>query len=288
MGRKCFDKNIEKYIEVDVVFSVAGRLRMRVVEEPKNPLNILNKLKEKTKINKGMYTGPTKTFVLEYDKDITDLNELILTFCGLYSRDIDMSEIKLNYKLSNKHAMGYSSLVSLAFIIIDLGMNFMGLGLGPNFNGDAPGLGIRSGKGSELGVPILGNMNTYRNFVRWGALVTTTGAIFEHGYKELNERGAFDPEVMSIMYLLRSMNRSTSVSGESNAGLYSPAIAWLLTFGRHILTRQERSIIISTFEDENGEIKVVEEESKSFFFNQFIGSCFDVYQNVSFKKGFMR
>ena len=31
MGRKCFDKNIEKYIEVDVVFSVAGRLRMRVV-----------------------------------------------------------------------------------------------------------------------------------------------------------------------------------------------------------------------------------------------------------------
>ena len=288
MGRKCFDKNIEKYIEVDVVFSVAGRLRMRVVEEHNNTLNILNKLKEKTKINKDMYTGPTKTFVLEYDKDITDLNELILTFCGLYSRDIDMSEIKLNYKLSNKNAMGYSSLVSLAFIIIDLGMNFMGLGLGPNFNGDTSGLGIRSGKGSELGVPILGNMNTYRNFVRWGALVTTTGAIFEHGYKELNERGAFDPEVMSIMYLLRSMNRSTSVSGESNAGLYSPAIAWLLTFGRHILTRQERSIIISTFEDENGEIKVVEEESKSFFFNQFIGSCFDVYQNVSFKKGFMR
>ncbi|WP_426470260.1 hypothetical protein, partial [Salmonella enterica] len=78
----------EKNIEVDVVFSVSGRLRMRVVKEPNNPLEILNKLKEKTKINIGRYTGPTKTFVLEYDKDLTDLNELILTFCGLYSRDI--------------------------------------------------------------------------------------------------------------------------------------------------------------------------------------------------------
>ena len=261
---------------------------MRVVKEPNNPLEILNKLKEKTKINIGRYTGPTKTFVLEYDKDLTDLNELILTFCGLYSRDIKENQIKLNYKLSNKHAMGYSSLVSLAFIIIDLGMNFMGLGGGPNASDDAPGFGMRSGQGQGIGGRMFGNMNTYRNFVRWGALVTTTGAIFEHGYKELNEKGAFDPEVMSIMYLIRSMNRGTVVNDETNVGLYSPAIAWLLTFGRHILTRQERSIIIDIFEDENGEIKVVEEESKSFFFNKFISSCFDVYQNVNFRRGFMR
>nr|WP_308565360.1 hypothetical protein [uncultured Peptostreptococcus sp.] len=284
MAKYCPEKNIE----VDVVFSVSGRLRMRVVKEPNNPLEILNKLKEKTKINIGRYTGPTKTFVLEYDKDLTDLNELILTFCGLYSRDIKENQIKLNYKLSNKHAMGYSSLVSLAFIIIDLGMNFMGLGGGPNASDDALGFGMRSGQGQGIGGRMFGNMNTYRNFVRWGALVTTTGAIFEHGYKELNEKGAFDPEVMSIMYLIRSMNRGTVVNDETNVGLYSPAIAWLLTFGRHILTRQERSIIIDIFEDENGEIKVVEEESKSFFFNKFISSCFDVYQNVNFRRGFMR
>lgn len=284
MAKYCLEKNIE----VDVVFSVSGRLRMRVVKEPNNPLEILSKLKEKTKINIGRYTGPTKTFVLEYDKDLTDLNELILTFCGLYSRDVKENQIKLNYKLSNKHAMGYSSLVSLAFIIIDLGMNFMGLGGGPNASDDAPGFGMRSGQGQGIGGRMFGNMNTYRNFVRWGALVTTTGAIFEHGYKELNEKGAFDPEVMSIMYLIRSMNRGTVVNDETNVGLYSPAIAWLLTFGRHILTRQERSIIIDIFEDENGEIKVVEEESKSFFFNKFISSCFDVYQNVNFRRGFMR
>nr|WP_314276697.1 hypothetical protein [uncultured Peptostreptococcus sp.] len=271
-------------VEVDVVFSISGRLRMRVKREPINPLGILNKLKEKTKINKGRYTGPTKTFVLEYDKEITDLNELILTFCGLYSRDINNNKIKLNYKLSNKHAMGYSSLVSLAFIIIDLGMNLIGIGN----QGDTDEIaGLALNQPISVDSNFFGSLSTYRNFFRWGALVTTTGAIFEHGYKELNEKGAFDPEVMSIMYLITSMNKGTVMSA-TNVGMYSPAIAWLLTFGRHILTRQERSIIIDIYEDENGEIKVSEEESKSYFFNKFISSCFDAYQNVSFKKSFSR
>lgn len=39
MVKHCLEKNID----VDVVFSVSGRLRMRVVKEPKNPLDILNK-----------------------------------------------------------------------------------------------------------------------------------------------------------------------------------------------------------------------------------------------------
>ena len=274
----------EKNIDVDVVFSVSGRRRMRGVNEPKNPLDILNKLKEKTKIIRGSYTGPTRTFVLEYDKDITDLNQLILTFCGLYSRDIKENQIKLNYKISNKHAMGYSSLVSLAFIIIDLGMNFIGLGgQALNENGTVSTIGL--GKATGLASSVFGSLNTYRNFVRWGALVTTIGAIFEHGYKELNENGAFDPEVMSIMYLITSINEVTAVNGTTNMSLYSPAIAWLLTFGRHILTRQERSILIETYEDEDGEIKVAEEESKSYFYKKFISSCFDAYQNVNFRRG---
>ena len=146
-------------------------------------------------------------------------------------------------------------------------------------------MGQGAGKATGLASRVFGSLNTYRNFVRWGALVTTIGAIFEHGYKELNENGAFDPEVMSIMYLITSINEVTAVNGTTNMSLYSPAIAWLLTFGRHILTRQERSILIETYEDEDGEIKVAEEESKSYFYKKFISSCFDAYQNVNFRRG---
>ena len=241
-------------VEVDVVFSISGRLRLRVTNEPKNPLDMLNNLKSKTKLIKGSYCSVNRTFVLEYTPDEINLNKLILNFCGFYSADLGIKEIKLNYKLSKKHTMGYSSLISLTAILIDLGMNFTGIGA----------------------------VNTkYRSFVRWCAVGTTIGAIFEHGYKELNENGAFDPEVMSIMYLINSVNKAQNQ--EPGMVFYPAIIAWLLTFGRHILTRQNRSIIISTV-IANGEIKVIEEENKYFFFNQFVGSCFDVYQNVSVKK----
>lgn len=245
-----------KNCEVDVVFSISGRLRLRAAATPKDPAKLLNELQDATKITKGSYSSITNTFVFEYDKDITDLNKLILNFCGLYARDLGKKSVKVNYILSKKHTMGYSSIVSVAFILTDMGLNALGFG----------------------------NRNRYRNFIRWCSVGTTVGAIFEHGYRELNQNGAFDPEVMSIMYLFNAIHKGTAVEGTSSLRSdYSPAIAWLLTFGRHILTRKNRSINIAIVEN-NGEIKVIEEENKAFFFNQFIGSCFDVYQNVSVKR----
>lgn len=245
----------ENHIEIDVVSSISGRIRLRASKEPKDPLKLLNNLKEKTYLEKGRYCSVNRTFVLEYKPNAINLNNLILNFCGFYSEDLGIKEIKLNYKLLKRDTMGYSSLISLGAIIIDAGMNLFGIGV--------------ANRG-------------YRSFIRWCTIGTTIGAIFEHGYKELNENGAFDPEVMSIMYLINSVNRGMP-QNEGSYVFYPAIIAWLLTFGRHILTRQNRSIIINTV-IRDGEIKVIEEESKYFFFNQFIGSCFDVYQNVNVKK----
>lgn len=251
------------YKEVDVVFSASGRLRVRVQTRPNNPLSILNALKKNKEIVKGSYNNIINTFILEYKKEDIEVSKLLLSFCGLYAQSMDIASIKLNYKLTRKNTMGYSSFVSMAFILADLGINFMGM--------DSTVGGFQ-----------------YKNFIRWCAVGTTIGAIFEHGYKELSENGAFDPEVMSIMYLLNSINKNGITPEEgSSVGLYSPIIAWLLTFGRHILTRQNKSITLGIF-SKNGESKVIEEENKSYFFNQFMGSCMDVYQNVNVKKSFMK
>ena len=244
-----------KPVEVDLISSISGRLRLRVENEPSNPLKLLTSLKKMTFLEKGRYCSVNRTFVLEYKPNAINLNNLIMNFCGFYCADLGIKELKLNYRLSKKDTMGYSSLVSFAAILADAGLNLFGLGT--------------ANRG-------------YRNFVRWCSIGTTIGAIFEHGYKELNENGAFDPEVMSIMYLINSVNKTGVPDGNSYI-FYPAAIAWLLTFGRHILTRQNRSIIISVLVD-GDEIKVIEEENKYFFFNQFVGSCFDVYQNVNVRK----
>lgn len=54
----------------------------------------------------------------------------------------------------------------------------------------------------------------------------------EHGYQELHARGSFDPEVMSVVYLINSI-------GKTN-GMQASALAWALTFGRHLIPQEPR------------------------------------------------
>lgn len=252
---KIADKNLES---VEVVSSISGRLRLRVSKSTDRAMMILNDMKNHMGVKSGRYTNITNTFVFEYDYESINPNRLIMSFCGYYAKEIGEKRIKLKYRLSKKQSLGYTPFLSLTAILVDLGINIFGLGV------------------SNV---------AYKSFVRWCAIATTIGAIFEHGYKELNENGAFDPEVMSIMYLLNSVNRATkNTTLMREKDLFYPAIiAWLLTFGRHILTRQNQVTTISVILDGN-QIKLIEERTKSLFINQFLGSCFDIYQNINVKK----
>lgn len=71
--------------------------------------------------------------------------------------------------------------------------------------------------------------STYAPFSGYLAMASTLGAVISHGYHELRARGTFDPEVMSLVYLLNALGRTDT---------FRPClVAWLLTFGRHLLPR---------------------------------------------------
>jgi hypothetical protein len=57
--------------------------------------------------------------------------------------------------------------------------------------------------------------------------LSTTYAVFDHGWREVRERGYFDPEVLSIGYLMTAFFRGNF--------LKASAVTWLMTFGRHLL-----------------------------------------------------
>ena len=67
-----------------------------------------------------------------------------------------------------------------------------------------------------------------------GALSTgaTLAAVVEHGYQELHVRGSFDPEVMSVVYLINSVGKPGAVRAS--------LLAWIITFGRHLIPRAPR------------------------------------------------
>ena len=70
------------------------------------------------------------------------------------------------------------------------------------------------------------------SLTRWLLVGSTLAAVIEHGYQELRVRGSFDPEVMSVVYLINSI-------GKPNAHQAS-LIAWAMTFGRHLIPHEPR------------------------------------------------
>ena len=69
-------------------------------------------------------------------------------------------------------------------------------------------------------------------FSRWLSAGATLAAVTEHGYAELHLRGSFDPEVMSVVYLINAIGKED--------GVRASLVAWVLTFGRHLIPRAPR------------------------------------------------
>ena len=64
------------------------------------------------------------------------------------------------------------------------------------------------------------------------SIAGTLAAVVEHGYQELHVRGSFDPEVMSVVYLINSVGKPGAVRAS--------LLAWIITFGRHLIPRAPR------------------------------------------------
>jgi hypothetical protein len=61
----------------------------------------------------------------------------------------------------------------------------------------------------------------------WAAGVGTAWAVLDHARNELRHRGTFDPEVLSLAYLLAAFWRRDVLAAS--------AVTWLASFGRHLV-----------------------------------------------------
>jgi len=66
-----------------------------------------------------------------------------------------------------------------------------------------------------------------RSRLDWGAGLLTAWSVVDHAWRELRERGYFDPEVLSLAYLATALARGNLLSAS--------VVTWLTTFGRHLI-----------------------------------------------------
>ncbi len=83
--------------------------------------------------------------------------------------------------------------------------------------------------GSSLVVAALGRAaaGPWAQGLEYHAGAATMVSVFNHAWQEVTDEGVYHPEVISVMYLINSMLRGKMLT--------ATAVAWVATFGRHLL-----------------------------------------------------
>ena len=186
-------------LHITILHSLPGRLRLSF----ERPVPMPGAFKALEGIRDCIYTPALNTMLCLYEVGEATEKQMLIRIAGTYAAQTDASMIHVRHAEEEAFALPPSGVLALSSIALDGAITLGG-----------------------FAVPAL---NT---FTRWLAVGTTLTAVAEHGYTELQTRGTFDPEVMSVAYLINAIGKGNT--------LQACALAWTLTFGRHLIPRDPR------------------------------------------------
>lgn len=190
-----------------IIHRLPNRIRMRLSLPIRDEGDFYSMLNEQGGIQQFQYNPVIKSLLVTFNHVEMDTEEVLIRTAIAYSRQYDMAPVRLYSDRPVKQItpMAYYSLGSIAL------------------------MGLVASTGMLLN-------STLREVLKWTMVGTTIGAVMEHAYDEISERGAFDPEVVSVMYLINSINKGNLLSAS--------AISWIATFGRHLVQLSYEGAVI--------------------------------------------
>ena len=188
-----------------MVHEMEGRLRVKISHPISDINEAENFIKEVEGVTSFKYNDKIKSILVNYDSNIAYVEDIIIKIALLMKKLYGFHKVKF---ISNckKNDMPLFSYYSLASICCSKLMKIIGI----------------NARGQE--------------FLNWITIGTTIGAITQHAYMEINEKGTIDPEVMSIMYLINSIGKGNMTEAS--------LVTWITTFGRHILKKSNETFIL--------------------------------------------
>lgn len=198
---------------ITILHKLPNRIRVKLSEK----INDLDKVKNIIKENSGAeivrYNNKIDSLLVKFSSDMIDIETIQLRLIIAISRDNALSPVKMFEKKQDQninHLVFESGLAITAAFIYGV-LNPM--------------------SGLKMKLEIL-------------ASTLTVGAVAAHGLSEIKRKGVFDPEVMSVFYLINAMINKNYIK--------SSAVTWISTFGRHLLN----------FHRDGKEYKVLKERLK--------------------------
>ncbi len=183
-------------LSIRVIHSLPGRLRLRMTVPPRSTRDMIATVRKHPGIHTLSFNPHTRSVLVTYDPAETSQEELIIRLAVYISQEHDLNPVRV-FSNINTLEVSQSAFVSGFLILVALFSRV---------------------------IPRLGNI---RNTLDWISGIGTAYSIFNHGYDEYKKRGNFDPEVLSVVYLLSSFSQ----------GKFLPAtlFTWIATFGRHLV-----------------------------------------------------
>jgi hypothetical protein len=190
---------------IRVVHSLPGRFRVRLGINPKSITEMLKTVKNHEGIHEISFNKYSKSVLIKFDTDDTTQEEIIIRLAVFISLENDLQPVRVYSNIKDQE-MPDSAFFAGFFIVLGLASRLM-----PQFT-------------------------AVRNIIDWISGVSTAYSIIEHGYEEVKERGNFDPEVLSVIYLVSSFAQGKFFT--------STLFTWVATFGRHIIRDSSNNVEI--------------------------------------------
>ncbi len=182
---------------VTVVHSLPGRVRARLSVAPGDVQRMLAGVREHPGMESISFSPITRSVLARFNPHEISQEEIVLRIAFHLSLDCDAAPVRLLAEPEQRPALGGSAAVSAAALALSLAMR---------------GLKIANGSPTRWD---------------WLAALGTAGAVVDHAWKELRERGTFDPEVLSLAYLVTAFVRGNLLTAS--------VVTWLASFGRHLV-----------------------------------------------------
>lgn len=193
---------------VTILHALPGRFRLSLLWPPKNIEKFEKGVMGHAGIYSVRYTPITRSILIYYNPSEVDASEILIRVALSVSLDYDLIPVEISTKPVEKglgvfdHYAGMSLLVAWVARFMKMSKNA-------------------------------------QNILTWNAALSTIGAIVNHAWIELKNRGVYDPEVVSVTYLLSSMFKENLLPVATGT--------WITTFGRHMGEPDGESMVLKAF-----------------------------------------
>lgn len=206
-------------LTVTILHELPGRMRVKLSLPLENPAKFERLLRTHEGIEPIRYTRVTRTVLAQYDPKLIRREELTMRVALTFSLENNADPVRIISRPPGQPlttSVAASGSLLLAALISRL-------------------LGARGVTSKRLD-----------SF----AGLATAGAVLGHGWQEVRARGNFDPEVLSVVYLITAMLRGNALS----AAMFT----WFTAFGRHVLQGADYPVEVRPVAGkEEGEYEVV-------------------------------